>query len=443
MSALAAFTALFDEYAGERKAITSMDQWLALVRDLKEEGLISELDGYDLGQLHYPSSSSPLTLDLVQQYLIRKYSSTRSQIVNSSVNHVEGKVLQVEGQLNLFHKHDPPLDAQSAERLTNLILELVQLHSQTTALFAGFPKAVDLSRGDEDVHTLVLEQIVPVAGSEKLAVPTAEQFQKLQSVQIEKALNSARVRRWSAQWSGKLIQQLPHGVKRYIAKNLDNSTDIEITSAPKYGVPLELMESLYLRANATRGLILSPFIPRFLGTDDLTENNICFLYELNEHRTLQQMVTEYGCVPQTSQLLIYWLDKILNALSDIYCQSTFPVVVPLTLANVRVSEDGLDVMLDGLQFGAEHNEDGQPLLLRSFSAIAAALIGVQVPVTAADCAQLPLPPVLRSILKCCVGAPGAPSIALLTRHRVFVEVRDLEQVHVKAFMTLYRTGHLP
>lgn len=56
----------------------------------------------------------------------------------------------MEQQLELFHKHPVPLDTDAADRLTTQVNQLISLQRDVLSLFAGFPKAVDEARGDEE-----------------------------------------------------------------------------------------------------------------------------------------------------------------------------------------------------------------------------------------------------------------------------------------------------
>jgi hypothetical protein len=139
----------------------------------------------------------------------------------------------------------------------------------------------------------------------------------------------------------------------------DTDVPVECFKIPKVFKYFEELTQFYNQIGATKELLLSKYVPAYLGFDDLgdSESNQYF-FEIKKGRAVKKILTEQAkTLMNYEPLFKFWAKELLYAFRDITYKSTYNLKKKITLKNVFVSEIGIKVYLKKVKFGDQKDDN--------------------------------------------------------------------------------------
>ncbi|CAD8127058.1 unnamed protein product [Paramecium sonneborni] len=192
----------------------------------------------------------------------------------------------------------------------------------------------------------------------------------------------AKIRVKSVQYRNQAIKILKQGqIKVQVGYDHMNDSPVEVWLIPKCMWRQQEQCELLNTFEAHHELILSQFFPKYLGQDLLSDDhNFQHFMELKRGHTLKYLLKQ-SKKQLTPDFLFFrtTMRQVFGGLYDILRMTRFYPVLPITLSNIQVGNDGVQIYLRNVRF-SELREDDQNLeatLLENFAQIIMSTLGMK------------------------------------------------------------------
>ena len=279
--------------------------------------------------------------------------ATMAQIVDSKpeIHQIVEHALKLHSRLiqgrDTFEMWD--ISSLSQNELCMLVLKLYSDLSSVNKVKSLLERSLEkLNSYSEDVQRLVYDKIY----DKFKTVETAHVYQQENVTRMEKEWHKEKVR--AVQYRNRPIKvnkEFSNGVIKQVGYCARRDIPVEVVKIPRDLSDYEFMQDFINEANALKQLFFSNYFHKFLGFDDLSDENYnLYFFDILRGVSYKKINNNVSII-SSEVLMKYWAKEILNLFTDLLHRCTHPLRQPAGLNNLFIEDSGMRVYFKGLVFG--------------------------------------------------------------------------------------------
>ncbi|KAM3131136.1 hypothetical protein pb186bvf_016716 [Paramecium bursaria] len=229
-----------------------------------------------------------------------------------------------------------------------------------------------------------IQSLKAQVASFKIEEINPKQYQTEQRDKTEKEFQKIRIK--SVQYRNqpiKILKQFDSQIRIQVGFDQIKDSPIEVWMIPKKMWKQEDQAQALQTFEAHHELILSKQLPNYLGQDLLSdENYFQHFMELTRGNTMRYLLKNKQKNPINPDMPFFRIamKQIFQGFYDILRMTKYQPILPLTLMNIQVSQEGLKIYLKNVRFSGLKNENDDSLeatLLENYAQIVMSTLGLQ------------------------------------------------------------------
>eukprot|EP00741_Cyanophora_paradoxa_P008945 tig00000142_g8658.t1 len=357
---------LFRRAAGGMEALSTDAHWAAFVDLLQQHGKILESDRVDLLKLWTGRKPREMfTWNVFLELLMHRYNRDYSKACARLLGDCLERAQDVADMVHAWKIEQ--MDEATAEQVLALVQGIRNAGGDIHAAISDGGKAPGQQRlEDEENRLFFWDRLRPAADEEQkrgdgpssVLPPDPFAYQRRHAAEIDAEFGRYQVREAFYRDRDKkpvVLAEMEHGMQRVAGSATDSGIKVEILRVPRVGVPYHVSCAVFRTFDAHRQLALSPRVPRYLGSDDVTDPSavLFFTEHLPASRSLAALLRRGGPIPEDQILFRFWARELLRALDDLLGRCTLTLQRPVGPASVWISGGGWRLTLRNLAWGPE------------------------------------------------------------------------------------------
>ena len=209
-----------------------------------------------------------------------------------------------------------------------------------------------LNSYSEDIQRVVYDKLY----DKSKTAETAHVYQQEIITRLEKEWHKEKVR--AVQYRNrpiKVYKEYSNGVVKQLGFCARRDTAVEVVKIPRVFLDYQFMQDFINECNALKQLFFSNYFHKFLGFDDLSdENHNLYFFDILRGLSFKKISssspTNQKTIISSNVLMKFWSKEILNSFTDLLHKSTHGLKAPAGLYNLFIEDSGIRVYFKGLVF---------------------------------------------------------------------------------------------
>jgi hypothetical protein len=234
--------------------------------------------------------------------------------------------------------------------LLKLYSDLISVKKVKTILERSLEK---LNTYSEDIQRIVYDKVY----DKYKTIETAHVYQQENVSKLEKEWHKEKVR--GVQYRNrpiKVYKEFINGVVKQLGYCARRDMPVEVVKIPRNFLDYQYMQDFINESNALKQLFFSEYFHKFLGFDDLSDENYnLYFFDILRGLNYRKINNNVSFIQKTilssNVLMKYWSKELLNGFTDLLHKCTHSLKIPVGLQNVFIEDSGIKVYFKGLVYG--------------------------------------------------------------------------------------------